>query len=303
MAKSDYSDFLNVGIELARVAGGIIREAFYSGSLPTIESKDDRDVDLVTATDKYVEALLREKFKAEFPSYKFIGEESSASSEGSSLTQEPTIIVDPIDGTTNFIHRFPFVCVSIGLVVDKIPVVGVIFNPILDELYTAHINRGAYMNGSRLPLFRKNEPLPSLSHCLISTEAGNDRTSTGFDPKSRTLSKLMTDINARGLRCAGAGAIDCCLLARGSTDVYYEIGVRAWDISAGVCIIRESGGMCFGEEVFSQRRSGENTVSFDEPFDLMGRKIVAIRFAPKENQELIRRQLADIIEDIIVPRD
>jgi hypothetical protein len=80
----------------------------------------------------------------------FIGEETSATNGTPELTDAPTWIVDPLDGTTNFVHRYPFVCVSIGLVIDKVPTVGVVFNPILDELFTAVIGKGAFLNGQRI---------------------------------------------------------------------------------------------------------------------------------------------------------
>jgi 3'-phosphoadenosine 5'-phosphosulfate (PAPS) 3'-phosphatase len=80
----------------------------------------------------------------------FIGEETSATNGTPELTDAPTWIVDPLDGTTNFVHRYPFVCVSIGLVIDKVPTIGVVFNPILDELFTAVIGKGAFLNGQRI---------------------------------------------------------------------------------------------------------------------------------------------------------
>jgi fructose-1,6-bisphosphatase/inositol monophosphatase family enzyme len=82
--------------------------------------------------------------------WQFIGEETSATNGTPELTDAPTWIVDPLDGTTNFVHRYPFVCVSIGLVIDKVPTVGVVFNPILDELFTAVIGKGAFLNGQRI---------------------------------------------------------------------------------------------------------------------------------------------------------
>jgi hypothetical protein len=114
----------------------------------TVEHKGK--VDLVTETDKACESLIFEYLKTAFPSHQLIGEETSAIDGTPELTDAPTWIVDPLDGTTNFVHRYPFVCVSIGLVVDKVPTVGVVFNPILDELFTAVKGRGAFLNGQHI---------------------------------------------------------------------------------------------------------------------------------------------------------
>ncbi|CAM9776098.1 unnamed protein product [Discosporangium mesarthrocarpum] len=109
-------------------------------------------VDLVTETDKAAENLIIEHLKKDFPDHSFMGEESTYAGEesASGLGSEPTWVIDPLDGTTNFVHAYPCFCVSIALAIDKEPVVGVIFNPLVEEMYTASKGRGAFLNGREI---------------------------------------------------------------------------------------------------------------------------------------------------------
>jgi hypothetical protein len=122
--------YLDAAVEAAKRAGQIILSNFYVTK--AVEHKGK--VDLVTETDKACETMIFQYLESAFPSHQFIGEETSATNGTPELTDAPTWIVDPLDGTTNFVHRYPFVCVSIGLVIDKVPTIGVVFNPILDEV-------------------------------------------------------------------------------------------------------------------------------------------------------------------------
>ncbi|KAG7012652.1 Inositol monophosphatase, partial [Cucurbita argyrosperma subsp. argyrosperma] len=126
-------EFLGTAVDAAKKAGEVIRKGFYETK--HIEHKGQ--VDLVTETDKACEDLIFNYLKDHYPSHKFIGEETTAAFGHTELTDEPTWIVDPLDGTTNFVHGFPFVCVSIGLTIGKVPTVGVVYNPIIDEVRLA----------------------------------------------------------------------------------------------------------------------------------------------------------------------
>ncbi|KAA3489003.1 inositol-phosphate phosphatase-like isoform X1 [Gossypium australe] len=169
-------EFLATAVDAAKKAGEIIRKGFYQ----TKHVEHKGQVDLVTETDKACEDLVFNHLKQHYPSHKFIGEETTAAYGTSELTDEPTWIVDPLDGTTNFVHGFPFVCVSIGLTLGKVPTVGVVYNPIMDEfagirlclerrmersedgkfvnlmvklqsrnvLFTGILGKGAFLNGS-----------------------------------------------------------------------------------------------------------------------------------------------------------
>ncbi|VDP36499.1 unnamed protein product [Soboliphyme baturini] len=136
----------SVALQLVRNAGNLVREAFHRPSGVEFETKSS-SIDLVTEIDRNVEALLVNGLKAEFPDHTFIGEESTALGKHEKFTDSPTWLIDPIDGTTNFVHRLPFVCISVGFYVNKRPSFGIIYNPILEDLFTARQGQGAYKNG------------------------------------------------------------------------------------------------------------------------------------------------------------
>ncbi|PKC69235.1 inositol monophosphatase [Rhizophagus irregularis] len=154
LTEKNLEEYLEFAISLVQECGQIILEASkerYS-KINKIYEKGENPSDLVTETDKIVEELIKSKLNSKFPDHKFVGEETAAAGNHHGLTDEPTWIVDPIDGTTNFIHGFPFVAVCIGLTIDKEPVVCAAFNPFLNQLYTARKGNGAYLNlNTKLP--------------------------------------------------------------------------------------------------------------------------------------------------------
>lgn len=129
------------------------------------------DIDLVTETDQAVEKLLMDGIGAEFPSHKFIGEETVASGGSCNLTDEPTWIIDPIDGTMNFVHAFPHSCISLALFIDKQPQIGIIYNPMLEQLFTARKGQGAFLNGKQIHASKE----AVLAKALIMLENGTSR--------------------------------------------------------------------------------------------------------------------------------
>lgn len=216
-------------------------------------------VDLVTNTDKQCEALIMETIQSHFPDHLFIGEETSAS-QGfcGELTSQPTWMVDPVDGTTNFVHRFPFSCVSIGLAIEKTVVVGVVYNPILKELFFAKRGSGAFLNGHPIHCSETKE----LRHALIATELGTRRDDEFLDAaftRMRSLAK-----QSRSLRACGSCALNLCSVAMGRLDAYYEIGLGGvWDVAAASLVLEEAGGKVMdpagGEfELMSRRVLGTN---------------------------------------------
>ncbi|KAK9470105.1 uncharacterized protein V1510DRAFT_423943 [Dipodascopsis tothii] len=236
-------DFL---VTLAKEAGALIQAK--TGRV----SYDDKvnAVDLVTETDAAVEALVAAKLRAAYPEYAFMGEESYVPGE-TKLGDEPTFIVDPIDGTTNFIHSFPFSCISLGFAINKKPVVGVIYNPFLDWMYTGIKGKGAYLNGTqRLPL---RQPVPGappleLANALVGIEWGTQRDGVNYKVKSETFSKLAAADKGfvQGFRSLGSAAMNLCAVAAGQLDAYWEGGCYAWDVCAGWVILEEAGGRMVG---------------------------------------------------------
>ncbi|KAK9031450.1 hypothetical protein V6N11_032828 [Hibiscus sabdariffa] len=208
-----HEEFLATAVDAAKKAGEVIRKGFYQTK--NVEHKGQ--VDLVTETDKACEDLVFNHLKQHYPSHKFIGEETTAACGASELTDEPTWIVDPLDGTTNFVHGFPFVCVSIGLTIGKVPTVGVVYNPIMNELFTAVLGKGAFLNGTPIRVSSQNELVKSL---------------------------LATEV--RSLRMSGSCALNLCGIACGRLDLFYEIGYGGpWDVAAGVLIVKEAGGLVY----------------------------------------------------------
>ncbi|KAL6893484.1 hypothetical protein ACP4OV_007582 [Aristida adscensionis] len=261
--------FLAVAVDAAKNAGEIIRKGFYETK--NVEHKGQ--VDLVTETDKACEDLIFTHLRKHFPDHKFIGEETSAAlGATAALTDDPTWIVDPLDGTTNFVHdcpyllhcSFPFVCVSIGLTIGKIPTVGVVYNPIMNELYTAVRGKGAFLNGSPIKASSQDE----LVKALLVTEAGTARDKTTVDDTTNRINKLLFKI--RSIRMCGSLALNMCGVACGRLDLCYEIGFGGpWDVAAGAVILQESGGHVFdpsGREfdLMARRMAGSNGLLKDQ---------------------------------------
>ncbi|GIY81533.1 inositol monophosphatase 1 [Caerostris darwini] len=236
MASSvDLDECYNVAVKLAKSAGEIIRKAIDKEK--SIEIKTS-NVDLVTETDKKVEDLLKKGFLESFPDHCFIGEESP----GCNLTDSSTWIIDPVDGTMNFVHRYPYNAVSIGFAVKKEIVLGVVYNAILDKMYTGIKGKGAYCNDKKLHV----SGIQELSRALVLSEVGSDRS-------SKNLEQIFTNIKtivdkAHGLRMMGSAALNMCAVAAGEADVYFEYTIHCWDMAAGKIIVEEAGGMCIDPE-------------------------------------------------------
>ncbi|XP_055935295.1 inositol monophosphatase 1-like isoform X2 [Argiope bruennichi] len=239
---SEIDEYYDVAVELARAAGEVIRKAI--DEKKNVETKES-NVDLVTETDKKIEELLKVGFSSKFPDHCFIGEES----EGSKLTDAPTWIIDPVDGTMNFVHRFPYNAISIGLAVNKQIVLGVVYNPILDRMYTGIKGKGAFLNGKRLQVSNVEE----LSQALVITEFGSTRT-------EENMNQLFTNIKnivhkAHGVRMMGSAALNMCAVAAGEADAYFEYTIHCWDMAAGKIIVEEAGGTCIDPEGQSKEES------------------------------------------------
>lgn len=176
--------FLSTAVEAAKLAGEIISENFY---LQTKVVEHKGEVDLVTETDKACEKIIFQHLKQIYPDHEFIGEETSAVNGTCDLTEAPTWIIDPLDGTTNFVHRFPFVCVSIGLTIGKIPTVGVVYNPILDELFTAIRGRGSFLNSSPISSSSQSEMIKAL----LATGFGTKRDKPTVDANTDRFKEML----------------------------------------------------------------------------------------------------------------
>ncbi|XP_023191815.1 inositol monophosphatase 1-like isoform X1 [Xiphophorus maculatus] len=195
-------------------------------------------VDLVTQTDQKVEKLIIQSVKEKFPQHRFIGEESVAAGEPSILTDDPTWIIDPIDGTTNFVHAFPFVAISIGFTINKRVEVGVVYSCLEDKMFTARRGGGAFCNGEPLQVSDQTD----VHRSIIATEFGSNRDPEVVDKIFSSLRNILS-LPVHGVRGAGTAAVNLSLVASGCVEAYYEMGMHVWDIAAGSLLVLEAGGI------------------------------------------------------------
>ncbi|KAH9548845.1 hypothetical protein CY35_11G107700 [Sphagnum magellanicum] len=162
----------------------------------------------------------------------FIGEETFATNGTPELTYAPTWIVYPLGRTTNFVHRYSFVCVSIGLVIEKVPTVGVGFNPILDE--------GAFLNGQHIYASEQQ----NIGNALLATEVGKRRDKETIDVTTNKINNLLFEVHS--LHLCGSCAMNLCGVACRRLDLFYELGFGGpWDVAVGALILQEAGGHVF----------------------------------------------------------
>jgi len=221
---------LTIATRAARAAGDIILRNIDKLDRLTIEVKADND--FVTKVDRKAEEVILNTLQQAYPTHGIIAEESGTHNEDS----EYQWIIDPLDGTTNFLHGFPQYAVSIGLQHKGRMEVGVIFDPIKNELFTAARGDGAQLNGRRIRV----TPRKGLAHSLIGT---------GFPFKQpQYLDTYLASFKAvhpkvAGIRRAGSAALDLAYVAAGRLDGFWEIGLNNWDMAAGVLLVREAGGI------------------------------------------------------------
>jgi myo-inositol-1(or 4)-monophosphatase len=221
---------LNIAVRAARRAGSIINRASLDGS--GLEVRAKRQNDFVTRGDHAAEEANIDEVRKAYPDHAILAEESGAS-EGKA---EYEWIIDPLDGTTNFIHAFPQYCVSIGIRHRGALAHGVVYDPNRNELFTASKGRGAYLNDRRI----------RVSKCI---RLGDALVGTGFpfrevERVDRYVKQFRSIIvSTAGLRRAGAAALDLAYVACGRLDAFWEMGLNAWDMAAGALLIQEAGGL------------------------------------------------------------
>jgi len=235
-----YDQLFSLAMRLALKAGDIIIDTFLKEK--TIGTKSG-DIDLVTESDKLCEKVIIEGIKAVYPHHKFIAEESFSGNRFE-FVDDPTWLIDPIDGTTNFVHAFPFICVSIALTINKGVVLGIIHNPIMKETFHAIKGKGSFLNNMRLSVSKVN----SISKAIVCTEFGYDRTPEGVEQMLGRYRRMLL-ANVQAIRALGSCALNMCAIAAGRAELYYEgknsmQGPKPWDMAAGQLIVMEAGGVC-----------------------------------------------------------
>ncbi|KIJ66479.1 hypothetical protein HYDPIDRAFT_109523 [Hydnomerulius pinastri MD-312] len=307
LGPAELRSILTFTINLARTAGTLILEGSQAIHSASDVNEKKNSVDLVTQYDVAVENLVMSEIKKVYPTFKFIGEESYSSGERPELTDEPTFCVDPIDGTTNFVHGFPFCCISLGLIYQKRPVLGVVYNPFLEHLYTGIEGQGSYLTrGTGQPLklpLSAPKPLPSLSKAQIAVEWGSDRGAPSITDKSDSFLKLAGDNSipggkmAQSLRSMGSAALNFSMVAQGGLDMYWEIGCWPWDVCAGIVIAQEAGGVVTGSHQVIKTASSDYDPFKVTPEVLTGRKYLVVRNIPDTPGETGRQAQLRIAQE------
>lgn len=220
--------YLEVALEAAQIAGKVLLS--YWGKISTCESKSHAG-DLVTNADREAEVAIKSYLLKKFPSHSFLGEEGGAQGNNESFTW----VVDPLDGTTNYTHQYPMVSVSIGLLSKEGPLLGVVFNPIMQECFWASRGEGAYLNGKPIHVSKVSR----LEEGLLATGFAYDRTQI-VDNNYKEFCH-MTSIS-QGVRRGGSAALDLSYVAAGRLDGFWERGLKPWDMAAGWMLVLEAGG-------------------------------------------------------------
>jgi myo-inositol-1(or 4)-monophosphatase len=220
------TEFVSGMSEVAREAGALLMGYFQQHV--KIEYKGD--VDLVTIADRKSEALILERIRAKWPAHDVLGEEGARIETGSDYKW----YVDPLDGTTNFAHGFPVFCVSLAIDYKGKRVAGVLYDPTRDELFSAELGSGAYLNGEKMRV----SATAKLAECLVAT---------GFPSQKRHKNPNIffyhqITLKTHGVRRAGSAALDLANVASGRFDGFWEFNLNPWDTAAGVLIVEEAGG-------------------------------------------------------------
>ena len=218
--------YLAVAIDIAQEAGQILREEMERP--PTIAYKGD--FDLVTQADRRSEAVIVSRLQKHFPGHAVAAEEGT----GKDSDSEYRWHVDPLDGTTNFAHGYPCFCVSMALARGKDLLLGVIYNPVYNELFTAARGEGATFNGRKI-------------HCSKIDALKNSLLCTGFPNHNRQSNPNFHfywdfTLRSHGVRRDGSAALDLAYVAMGRFDGFWEFGLNPWDTAAGVLLVQEAGG-------------------------------------------------------------
>jgi myo-inositol-1(or 4)-monophosphatase len=219
---------VNVAVRAARAAGQIILR--HMNRLESLAVVEKQQLDFVSDVDKMAEAEIIRELKRAYPTHAMLAEESGASGKG-----KHTWVIDPLDGTHNYLRGFPHFSVSIALLEHGDPIVGVVYDPLRSELFTASKGDGAFVNDRRMRVGKRE----SLAGALLAT---------GFPYRQRA--HLDTQIamtrallgEAEDIRRTGSAALDIAYVAAGRIDGFYEIGLKPWDMAAGCLLVREAGG-------------------------------------------------------------
>lgn len=224
---------LNVAVLAARRAGAVLIRNLVKLEKLKVEIKGHNDY--VSDADHAAERAIIDVIKKHYPEHAILAEESGAQGDSDTVW-----IIDPLDGTTNYLHRFPVFAVSIGVQVDGRMAHAVVYDPLRQELFTATRGAGAQLDDHKIRVSGQKE----LERALIGTGFPYRQSDDELEPYLRMLGKVVK--NTSGVRRPGAAALDLCYVAAGRLDAFWETGLAPWDMAAGALIIREAGGIVSG---------------------------------------------------------
>ena len=224
---------LNVAVMAARRAGNTLMR--YQVNLEKLKVEVKGHNDYVSEADRKAESIVIDVIHKHYPEHAILGEES-----GSIGDSDTVWIIDPLDGTTNFLHGFPVFCVSIGVQVKGRVEHGVVYDPCRQELFAASRGSGATLDGRKIRVSGRTD----LKQALIGTGFPFRQAESDMDPYLAMLKKVVQ--SSSGVRRPGAAALDLCYVASGRLDAFWETGLAPWDLAAGSLIIREAGGIISG---------------------------------------------------------
>jgi myo-inositol-1(or 4)-monophosphatase len=219
---------VNVAVRAARAAGQIILR--HMNRLEGLAVVEKQHLDFASEVDRLAEAEIIRELKRAYPAHAVLAEESGATGKSKS-----TWVIDPLDGTHNYLRGFPHFSVSIALLEHGDPVVGVVFDPLRGELFTASKGDGAFLNDRRIRVAKRD----GIAGALLAT-GFPFRQRAHLDVQMRMTHALLRE--AEDLRRTGSAALDIAYVAAGRIDGFYEIGLKPWDMAAGVLLVREAGG-------------------------------------------------------------
>ncbi len=222
-------DYLNHATESALQAGEVLKK--YWGKLLNIKQKGFA-WDLVTEADDESERVILDLLKNLYPTHSICSEEYGILENADS---DYCWMVDPLDGTTNYTHQYPWVSISIALLFKGAPIAAVVYNPIMQELFQASKGKGALLNGKRIQVSQ----VASLEHSLLATGFAYDRKE---NTDNNYVEFCHITQHSQGVRRGGSAALDLAYVAAGRLDGFWERGLKTWDIAAGVLLIEEAGG-------------------------------------------------------------
>jgi myo-inositol-1(or 4)-monophosphatase len=224
---------LNVAVMAAHKGGDTLIRNLNKLEKLKIEQKGRND--FVSDADRASEQAVIETIFRHYPDHAIVAEESGTQGES-----EYTWIIDPLDGTTNYLHRFPVFCVSVGLMHKGRMEHGAVYDPMRQELFTASRGQGAQLDGRKIRVSGN----ASLERSLLGTGFPYRQSNLAVDPYMQMLRKAIE--SSSGIRRAGSAALDLCYVAAGRLDAFWETGLSSWDLAAGTLIVREAGGIVSG---------------------------------------------------------